>query len=64
MNDQTRRNRKYRLTLLVFFTITALMVFHRLPSGEYKEMVIWVVGLFMAGNGIDRIGKAIDKKGL
>ncbi len=60
--DVTRRNRKYYAFLLVFFTTTALLTFHRLSGAQYIEVLAWTFGLFMAGNGIEHIGKAIDRK--
>ena len=62
--NQDRRNRKFKAFILVFLMTAALLAFDRLSGGEYVEVLKWTFGLFMAGNGIEHIGKAIDKKGL
>jgi hypothetical protein len=49
--NQDKRNRKFRAFLLVFLFTTALLAFNRLSGEQYTEMVKWVFGLFMAGNG-------------
>ena len=61
---EDRRNRKFKAFLLVFLMVTALLAFNRLSGEQYTEMVKWIFGLFMAGNGVEHLGKAIDKKGL
>ena len=61
MDDQIRRNRKFKAFLLVFLITTALLVFNRLTGEQYVEVIIFVFGLFMAGNGIEHASKAIKR---
>ena len=58
---EDRRNRKFKAFLLVFLMVTALLAFNRLSGEQYTEMVKWIFGLFMAGNGVEHLGKAVKK---
>ena len=61
METEARRNRKFKAFLLVFFIITALRVFERLTGDQFENVLIYVFGLFMAGNGIEHASQAFKK---
>lgn len=54
-----RENRKYSVFWGVFVVVTFLLIFDRLGGSEYKDIVIFVTGLYMAGN----VGEHLSKRG-
>ena len=61
MEDKTRRDRKFKAFLLVFFITAALLVFNRLTGEQYVDVLKWVFGLFMGGNALEHASKAIKR---
>ena len=56
------RERKFYFALLVFITVTLLVVFDKLAGDSYAEIVIWIAGLFMAGNVGEHAAKALSSR--
>jgi cell division protein FtsW (lipid II flippase) len=56
------RERKFYFALLVFITVTLLIVFDKLAGETYAEIVIWIAGLFMAGNVGEHAAKALSSR--
>lgn len=52
------RQRKYSFAVMVFLLTTVLRVFDHLADDIYGDIVIWVTGLFMAGNGAVHVAEA------
>jgi len=52
-----RENRKYTVFWAVFLIETALRLGDIISGSEYKEMVIFVTGLYMAGNVGEHMAK-------
>ena len=62
METQANRNRKFKAFLLVFFTTTALLVFHRLTNEQYIDALKWIFGPYILGNLGERALKAIKRQ--
>ena len=62
MEDQLRRDRKYK-TFGAMFTLSAIFLyFDKLTGSQYVEIMVFVFGLYMAGNVGEHLSNALDKK--
>ena len=50
MDDTIRRDRKYKAYWAVFLSNIVLLVWGKLTSDNYVELLIFTFGLYMAGN--------------
>ena len=50
IEDRLRRDRKYKAFWAVFLMASTMTFFDKLNGAQYVDLIIFVFGLFMAGN--------------
>lgn len=50
IEDRLRRDRKYKAFWAVFLMASTMTFFGKLNGAQYVDLIIFVFGLFMAGN--------------
>ena len=59
MNDP---GRKFYLSILILVIFGSFVILDKMPVEEYKELAIWVLGLFSAGNVIQKFAPALRRQ--
>jgi len=63
MEDQLRRDRKYKAFWGVFLMASVALFFDKLGGDQYVNLLWPVFGLYMAGNGWEHASKAWEARG-
>ena len=50
------KNRKLKLTLLFFLTVSVMLFFGKVSSQGYLDFLKWTLGLYVGGNALSKIG--------
>ena len=63
MDDQLRRDRKYKAFWGVFLFACVALFWNKLTGSEWVTVTMSVFGLYMAGNGLEHASKAWEARG-
>lgn len=62
-DDRLRRDRKYTAFWAVFLMASVMAFMNKLAGTEYVQLVTFVFGLYMAGNGFEHASSAWQARG-
>lgn len=51
-----RTNRKLKLTLIYFLSVTLMLVFNKIDATSYIDFLKWSLGLYAGSNAISKLG--------